>query len=85
MTSAAPSFGNSTTTNYGKYVFPPTSEVPRYESHMYPYLNSTDPAQASQDPDYRLSGSEYLPAGYNDALPQPILPAGGGPGGKPRL
>lgn len=79
-TSPAPTYGsisNSTNT----YLFPSnTTRIPLY---IYPYLNSTDLEQSANESDYGLQG--FVPAGAQDSSPQPLLPAGGGPGGNPQL
>ena len=82
-TSAAPSLG-SASTDYSQYLFPNAS-FPHVPLYIYPYLNSTDPAAASGDPDYGLPASAYLPPGATDGSAQPLLPAGGAPGGNAGL
>lgn len=54
-----------------------------YVSHyIYPYLNSTDLKEASNDPEY---GAEVeWPEGATDGSPQPRIAAGGGLGGNPQ-
>lgn len=82
-TSAAPTLGNSSV-DPSTLLFPNASfpEVPLY---IYPYLNSTDLKTASAEPDYGLNASAYIPAGAQDGSPQPLLPAGGAPGGNEGL
>jgi len=63
----------------------PNSSFPYVWQYIYPYLNTTDAAAASEDPSYGEQGSEFLPPGSTDSSPQPILPAGGAPGGNPEL
>ncbi|EED13089.1 hypothetical protein TSTA_055890 [Talaromyces stipitatus ATCC 10500] len=41
--------------------------------------------ESSGDPDYGLSADEYLPENATSAVPQPLHPAGGQPGGNPGL
>ncbi|KAI9740692.1 MAG: hypothetical protein M1818_004656 [Claussenomyces sp. TS43310] len=82
-TKPAPTFGNYST-NLSEYQFP-SSEFPYINQYCYPYLNSTDAATASMDPYYGQNASEFLPPHTADSSPQPILPAGGGPGGNPEL
>lgn len=82
-TTAAPSLGNFST-DPSQYLFP-NSSFPHIPLYIYPYLNSTDLASQSADPDYGEPSSEYLPAGSADGSPQPLLPAGGAPGGNPGL
>jgi beta-glucosidase len=79
MTAPAPAFGNFST-NPSDYQFPENfTEIPLY---IYPYLNSTDLRKASQDANY---GKPTLPANATDGSAQPKVPAGGEPGGNPRL
>ncbi|MCJ1241663.1 hypothetical protein MMC14_009669 [Varicellaria rhodocarpa] len=79
-TSTAPTLGSIS--NYSAdYLFPNGfTKVPLY---IYPYLNFTDLKQSANDPSYGLPG--YVPAGSQDGSPQPLLPAGGAPGGNPQL
>lgn len=83
-TPAAPSLGNNASTDYSQYVFP-NSSIDRVPKYIYPFLNSSNPADASADPDYGLPTSDYVPAGAADSSPQPLLPAGGSPGGNAGL
>ncbi len=83
-TSPAPSFGDDASMDYSQYLFP-NGTIDRVPKYIYPYLNSTDPAAASADPEYGLPTSEYVPAGATEGTPQPLLPAGGAPGGNPGL
>jgi Glycosyl hydrolase family 3 C-terminal domain/Fibronectin type III-like domain len=83
-TSAAPSLGNNASMDYSRYLFP-NGTFDRVRKYIYPYLNSTNPADASGDPDYGLPTSDYVPPGATDDSPQPLLPAGGAPGGNPGL
>jgi beta-glucosidase len=79
LTAPAPTFGNFST-NPSDYQFPANfTEIPLY---IYPYLNSTDLRSASQDANY---GKPSLPPNATDGSAQPKVPAGGGPGGNPRL
>lgn len=57
-------------------------QVPLY---IYPYINSTNLAASSNDPNYGLPTSSYVPAGAQDGSPQPRVAAGGAPGGNPAL
>jgi len=80
MTSAAPTYG-SISNNSASYVFPANmSRVPLY---IYPYLNFTDLKSSANESDYALPG--FVPAGSQDSSPQPLVPAGGAPGGNPQL
>lgn len=82
-TQAAPTFGNFST-NLADYLFPNAS-FPYVYQYIYPYLNTTDAKAASADPNYGQNASQFLPPGATDSSPQPLLPAGGGPGGNPEL
>ena len=84
FTTAAPVLGNYST-DYSTYVFPNSTITDRIPLYIYPYINSTSPQAASDDPDYGMSNSAYLPAGATDSSPQPLLPAGGAPGGNAEL
>ena len=53
--------------------------------YIYPWLNSTDGEEVSEDANYGMAAEEYLPDGATDGSAQDLLPAGGGPGGNPRL
>ena len=83
LTEAAPVLGNFST-DTSEYLFPNAS-FPYVSLYVYPYLNSTNLREASGDPHYGLNASDYLPAGAQDGSPQPLLPAGGAPGGNPGL
>lgn len=80
MTTAAPTFGTIDNTS-ANYLFP--SNFPRVPYYIYPYINTTDFAAASQDPAYGVQG--YVPANAQSSAPQPLLAAGGGVGGNPQL
>lgn len=83
VTSEAPVLGTYSS-DASQYLFPNSSftEVPLY---IYPYINSTNLADASTDPDYGQPSAEYLPAGFDDSSAQPLLPASGASGGNPGL
>ena len=81
-TAEAPSLGEFST-DASQYLFP--SSFPHISLYIYPYLNSTDLANQSADPHYGYPSSQYLPSGAMDSSPQPLLPAGGAPGGNPGL
>ncbi|KAF2721195.1 glycoside hydrolase family 3 protein [Polychaeton citri CBS 116435] len=51
--------------------------------YIYPCLNSTSLVDATQDPQYGINHT--YPDGAYDSSPQPRVPAGGAPGGNPRL
>lgn len=79
-TSAAPTYG-SISNDSASYVFPANlTHIPLY---IYPYLNYTDLETSANESDYGLPG--FVPAGAQDGSPQPLIPAGGGPGGNPML
>ena len=80
-TGPAPTLGNAST-DASQYLFPNAS-FPMIPLFIYPYLNSSDLKTASADPNYGKNGSVI--AGSQDGSPQPLLPAGGAPGGNPGL
>ncbi|PGG96396.1 hypothetical protein AJ80_09832 [Polytolypa hystricis UAMH7299] len=82
ITEPAPSLGNSSH-DFSSYLFP--NSVEKVRLYIYPWLNSSDPARASGDPHYGMDPDDYLPPGATDGSPQPLLPAGGAPGGNPSL
>ena len=82
FTGAAPALGNEANeTDYSKYVYP--DNIPRFNTFIYPYINSTDLKASSGDVYYGTPS--HLPANATDSSPQPRLPASGGPGGNPML
>ncbi|PBP28603.1 beta-glucosidase 1 precursor [Diplocarpon rosae] len=83
LTEAAPILGNFSS-DLSEYLFPNAS-FPHIGLYIYPYLNSTDAQTASADPLYGQSADEFLPSGAVDGSPQPLLAAGGAPGGNPAL
>ncbi|KUJ20982.1 beta-glucosidase 1 precursor [Mollisia scopiformis] len=83
MTAAAPTLGNFST-DLSEYLFPNAS-FPHIWQYIYPYLNTTDAKAASADPYYGQTAAEFLPPNATDGSPQPLLPAGGAPGGNPQL
>ena len=83
LTAAAPVLGNFST-NLAEYLFPNAS-FPHIWQYIYPYVNTTDAKAASADPLYGQTASEFLPPNATDGSPQPVLPAGGAPGGNPEL
>ena len=85
MTPAAQTYGAAPDPDPSAYLFPNATITDPFYLFIYPYLNSTDLTVASDDSDYGAPASSYLPAGYNDSAAQPILPAGGAPGGNPGL
>ncbi|KAF2686001.1 glycoside hydrolase family 3 protein [Lentithecium fluviatile CBS 122367] len=80
LTTAAPSLGNAST-DPANYQWP--SNLTYVDKYIYPYLNSTDLKEASNDRDYGVE-HEY-PEGATDGSPQPRIAAGGAPGGNPQL
>ena len=79
-TSAAPTYGTIANNTAG-YQFPSNlTYVPYY---IYPYLNSTTLSTASNSSDY--GDNSDVPPNSQSGTPQPLLPAGGGPGGNPQL
>lgn len=83
MTSAAPVLGNYST-NLADYLFPNAS-FPHIWQYIYPYVNTTDGKAASADPNYGQTAAEFLPPNATDGSPQPLLAAGGAPGGNSEL
>jgi Glycosyl hydrolase family 3 C terminal domain. len=81
-TKSAPTLGNYST-DYADYLYP--QDIEKIPLYIYPWLNSTDPKEASADPKYGMKPEDYIPEGATDGSPQPILPAGGSPGGNPGL
>ncbi len=81
-TAEAPTFGNFST-DLEEYLFPEDSSVRRIAAYIYPYLNTTDAAEASEDPEYGLPAEEFLPPGAGTAEPQPLPAAGPGPAEQP--
>lgn len=84
QTEAAPVLGNAST-DPSQYLFPNDTIPYRPYLYIYPYLNSTDLRASADDPDYGLPTDQYVPSGAQDGSPQPLLPAGGAPGGNPGL
>lgn len=82
-TQAAPVLGNFST-NLSDYLFP-NGSFPHIWQYIYPYLNSSDARTASADPDYGQTADQFMPPGAVDGSPQPLLGAGGAPGGNPQL
>ena len=79
----APRISAKDSSDYDRYVFP--GGFHRVDQFVYPYLNSSDPADALGDVEYGLEAAEFLPPGAVDDTPRPAHPAGGGPGGNPQL
>ena len=79
-TSPAPTFGNISTNPEDYQV--PANITPVY-AYIYPYLNSTDLATASNSTGF--GDNSFIPPGSLNASSQPLLPAAGAPGGNPQL
>lgn len=79
-TPAAPTYG-TVDNDTASYVFP--ANQTRVRGFIYPWLNSTNLTASADDPHYDLPG--FVPEGAQDGSPQPLNPAGGGPGGNPEL
>jgi beta-glucosidase len=67
----------------GDYLFP--NNFPHIFQYIYPYVNSINATEASADPNYGQTADQFLPPHAVDGSPQPLLAAGGGPGGNPEL
>ena len=85
QTSPASTYGPAPDPDPSAYLFP-NDTIP-YQTYLfiYPYLNSTDLKTSAADENYGEPASQYLPAGFDNSAPQPLLPAGGAPGGNPGL
>lgn len=81
-TEEAPVLGDSSQ-NLEDYQFPEGWD--HVGLYIYPWLNSTDGEEASGDENYGMDTADYIPEGATDGSEQDLLPAGGGPGGNPRL
>ena len=79
-TPAAPTYG-TITNNTADYQFP--SNLTFVPNYIYPYLNSTTLSTAANSSDY--GDISDVPPNSQTSSPQPLLPAGGGPGGNPQL
>ena len=84
LTQPAPTYG-TVSSNVDEVLFPNDTIDYRVYNYIYPYLNGSDLETAANDDNYGEPSENYLPAGFNDDAPQPILPAGGAPGGNPGL
>ncbi len=82
MTSPAPVLGNYST-NWEDYQFPEGFNA--VYNFIYPYLNTTDPAETASGTDYGLPAEQYIPPNAQNGNPQPKLPSSGAPGGNPGL
>ncbi|KAH6849656.1 glycosyl hydrolase family 3 N terminal domain-containing protein [Chaetomium sp. MPI-CAGE-AT-0009] len=84
-TRPAPTFGNFST-NLNDYLFPKENFTYIYQ-YIYPYVNTTDPKEASADRHYGQTAEEFLPPHATDDEAQPLLRSSGGnsPGGNRQL
>jgi beta-glucosidase len=80
-TPPAPTYG-TVSNNKSDYLFP--SNITQVPFYIYPYLNSTDLKIAANATDYG-STPDFIPPNAQNSSPQPLLPAGGAPGGNPQL
>jgi beta-glucosidase len=81
-TGAAPVLGQFST-DASEYLYP--SDISVVPLYIYPYINTTNLTFSSFDPYYGEPADQYIPAGATDGSPQPLLAAGGAPGGNPGL
>lgn len=79
MTLAAPTLGQAGAAD--DFLYP--DNLTRITDYIYPYLNSTDLRDSSGDSTY--GSTDFIPLGANDSSPQPLLAAGGAPGGNSQL
>ncbi|PNS14413.1 Beta-glucosidase 1 [Sphaceloma murrayae] len=79
QTPAAPTYG-SINNDSSAYLFP--ANFSRPTGYIYPYLSSANLSQAYNGTNY---GQTYIDPASLDGSPQPLLPAGGAPGGNPSL
>jgi beta-glucosidase len=84
-TQPAQTYGPAPDPDPSQYLFPNDTIPYRSYLFIYPYLNSTDLEESAETTDYGMAAEDYIPAGFNDSSAQPILPAGGAPGGNPGL
>ena len=81
MTAAAPTYG-TIDTDPAAHLFP-NGSFTRIPLFIYPYLNSTNLSTAYGHNDF--GDNSFIPEKALDGSAQPILPAGGAPGGNPSL
>ncbi|KAF4556659.1 Glycosyl hydrolase family 3 C-terminal domain-containing protein 3 [Elsinoe fawcettii] len=79
QTTAAPTFG-SINNDTSSHLFP--ANLTRPVGYIYPYISSANLSQAYNGSDY---GRTYIDPSSLDGSPQPLLAAGGAPGGNPSL
>ncbi|KAF2403632.1 beta-glucosidase [Trichodelitschia bisporula] len=83
LTAPAPTLGNASNSSFEDYVFPTDfHQVPLY---IYPWLNGSDAADASDDPSYGADASTYLPPNAQNGSAQARVRGSGAPGGHPAL
>ncbi|KAJ9622322.1 hypothetical protein H2203_006540 [Taxawa tesnikishii (nom. ined.)] len=75
---AASTYG---TIDNSSHTFP--ANFSRITGYIYPWLNTTNLTAATDEVHYGLLG--FVPEGSQDGSPQKLLPAGGAPGGNPKL
>lgn len=80
FTAAAPTLG-SISNDSADYLFP--ADITRTPYYIYPYLNSTDLTTAANTTGY--GDNSFIIPGSQDGSPQPLIAAGGAPGGNPEL
>jgi len=73
----------NTSLDWGQYTFP--EGFVQEEAYIYPWLDNASPNVAAKSTDYGDGNVDFIPRGSHDAQQQPLLPAGGGPGGNPAL
>lgn len=79
-TAAAPTYG-SIANDSADYLFP--SDITPVYNYIYAYLTSTDLATAANQTGY--GDNSFVNPGSQDGSPQPLIAAGGAPGGNPGL
>ncbi|TKX27694.1 putative beta-glucosidase A-1 [Elsinoe australis] len=79
QTTEAPTYG-TINNDSSAYLFP--DNLTRPAGYIYPYLSSANLSEAYNGSDY---GRSYIDPASLDSSPQPLLPAGGAPGGNPGL
>ena len=83
-TDPAPTWGaNAPANDTGANVYP--SNFTRVKAYIYPFINGTDLKNSSGDPDYGVDADSAFPPKATDGSPQPLVAAGGAPGGNPGL
>lgn len=80
-TKDAPTYGS--VGDPSEYLYP--DNVNRVPKYIYPWLNSTNLKESTGGYRFGEKDAEYIPEGARASDPQPLLPAGGAPGGNPGL